>query len=424
VRRRLVLAIAGVATAAVVLFAIPLGVVLQRSHRDQELLRLQRDAVAATRTIDLSAVAGDRVELPRSPDALAVYDRSGRRVAGRGPARADALVRTVLRRGRLASATGENRLTAAVPLLQGERVVGVVRASRGDAAVADKDRRSWLELGGLALGVVAFACAAALVLGRRLATPLERLAQAAGRLGSGDFGVRAPRAGVAEVDAVGDALDASAERLQALVTRERAFTADASHQLRTPLAALKLELEAMELRGDSSAESAAALAQVARLQATVDTLLAVARDAPRRAETADVVSLFDELGERWRGTLAEQARPLRVETPPARWQLNASGPVALEILEVLIDNACRHGGGQVTLRAREVQDWIAIDVEDEGEGFSGDPAEAFERRSGTDGGAGIGLALARSLAAAEAGSLSVSRPRPRPVLTLLLPRAQ
>jgi signal transduction histidine kinase len=156
----------------------------------------------------------------------------------------------------------------------------------------------------------------------------------------------------------------------------------------------------------------------------VDTLLAVARDAPRRAESADVVSLFDELGERWRGALAEQARPLRVETPPARWQLNASGPVALEILEVLIDNACRHGGGQVTLRAREVQDWIAIDVEDEGEGFSGDPAEAFERRSGTDGGAGIGLALARSLAAAEAGSLSVSRPRPRPVLTLLLPRAQ
>ncbi|MEA2400889.1 MAG: hypothetical protein QOK00_1292 [Thermoleophilaceae bacterium] len=418
------LAIAGVATAAVVLFAIPLGVVLQQSHRDQELLRLQRDAVAATRTIDLSAVAGDRVELPRSPDALAVYDRSGRRVAGRGPARADALVRTVLRRGRLASATGENRLTAAVPLLQGERVVGVVRASRGDAAVADKDRRSWLELAGLALGVVAFACAAALVLGRRLATPLERLAQAAGRLGSGDFGVRAPRAAVAEVDAVGEALDASAERLQALVTRERAFTADASHQLRTPLAALKLELEAMELRGDSSAESAAALAQVARLQATVDTLLAVARDAPRRAESADVVSLFDELGERWRGALAEQARPLRVETPPARWKLNASGPVALEILEVLIDNACRHGGGQVTLRAREVQDWIAIDVEDEGEGFSGDPAEAFERRSGTDGGAGIGLALARSLAAAEAGSLSVSRPRPRPVLTLLLPRAQ
>jgi signal transduction histidine kinase len=423
-RRRLVLAIAGVATGAVVLFAIPLGVVLQRSHRDEELLRLQRDAVAATRTIDLSTASSDPVELPPSTDALAVYDRSGRRVAGRGPARADPLVRRVLRGGRLAGGTSENRLTVAVPLLSGERPVGVVRASRSDAAAADKDRRSWLALGGLALGVVAVACGAALVLGRRLAEPLERLAQAARRLGSGDFGVRAPRAGVPEVDAVGEALDASAERLHQLVTRERAFTADASHQLRTPLAALKLELEALELRGGSSEESSAALAQVARLQATVDTLLAVARDAPRRAEAADVVSLFDELGERWRGALAEQARPLRIETPPPGWMVNASGQVALEILDVLIDNACRHGGGQVTLRARDVREWVAIDVEDEGEGFSGDPHEAFGRRSGSDGGAGIGLALARSLAVAEAGSLSVSRPRPHPVLTLLLPRAR
>jgi signal transduction histidine kinase len=420
----MVLAIAGVATAAVVLFAIPLGVVLQRSHRDEELLRLQRDAVAATRTIDLSTASSDPVELPPSTDALAVYDRSGRRVAGRGPARADPLVRRVLRGGRLAGGTSENRLTVAVPLLSGERPVGVVRASRSDAAAADKDRRSWLALGGLALGVVAVACGAALVLGRRLAEPLERLAQAARRLGSGDFGVRAPRAGVPEVDAVGEALDASAERLHQLVTRERAFTADASHQLRTPLAALKLELEALELRGGSSEESSAALAQVARLQATVDTLLAVARDAPRRAEAADVVSLFDELGERWRGALAEQARPLRIETPPPGWMVNASGQVALEILDVLIDNACRHGGGQVTLRARDVREWVAIDVEDEGEGFSGDPDEAFGRRSGSDGGAGIGLALARSLAVAEAGSLSVSRPRPHPVLTLLLPRAR
>ncbi|MEA2362536.1 MAG: hypothetical protein QOD71_1681 [Thermoleophilaceae bacterium] len=418
------LAIAGVATGAVVLFAIPLGVVLQRSHRDEELLRLQRDAVAATRTIDLSTASSDPVELPPSTDALAVYDRSGRRVAGRGPARADPLVRRVLRGGRLAGGTSENRLTVAVPLLSGERPVGVVRASRSDAAAADKDRRSWLALGGLALGVVAVACGAALVLGRRLAEPLERLAQAARRLGSGDFGVRAPRAGVPEVDAVGEALDASAERLHQLVTRERAFTADASHQLRTPLAALKLELEALELRGGSSEESSAALAQVARLQATVDTLLAVARDAPRRAEAADVVSLFDELGERWRGALAEQARPLRIETPPPGWMVNASGQVALEILDVLIDNACRHGGGQVTLRARDVREWVAIDVEDEGEGFSGDPHEAFGRRSGSDGGAGIGLALARSLAVAEAGSLSVSRPRPHPVLTLLLPRAR
>ena len=93
-RRRLIAAIAGVAAAAVVLLALPLGIVLSRTYRDQELLRLQRDTVAATRAIDLGVQRGDQIELPRSSDALAVYDRAGRRVAGRGPAAASPLVRS------------------------------------------------------------------------------------------------------------------------------------------------------------------------------------------------------------------------------------------------------------------------------------------------------------------------------------------
>ena len=65
-RRRLVLAIAGVAAVAVLLLAVPLGVVLSRHYRDEDLLRLQRDAVAATREIDVPGRRGDRIELPRS----------------------------------------------------------------------------------------------------------------------------------------------------------------------------------------------------------------------------------------------------------------------------------------------------------------------------------------------------------------------
>ncbi|MEA2428863.1 MAG: hypothetical protein QOF37_2491, partial [Thermoleophilaceae bacterium] len=67
-RRRLVLTIAGVAAAAVALFAVPLALVLQRNYRDEELLRLQRDAVAASRGIDLSANRNDTIELPRTKD--------------------------------------------------------------------------------------------------------------------------------------------------------------------------------------------------------------------------------------------------------------------------------------------------------------------------------------------------------------------
>ena len=85
VKRRLVPAIAGVAACAVVLFAVPFAVVLQRNFRDQELLRLQRDTVAATRSIDLTPGARDRLELPASRDRLAVYNTAGTRVAGHGP---------------------------------------------------------------------------------------------------------------------------------------------------------------------------------------------------------------------------------------------------------------------------------------------------------------------------------------------------
>ncbi|MGI8802661.1 MAG: hypothetical protein ACR2KV_10895, partial [Solirubrobacteraceae bacterium] len=95
-KRRLVLAIAGVAACAVALFALPLAVVLQRSYRDDELLRLQRDTVADTRGIDLGSTRRDRLELPPSADRLAVYGADGALLAGRGPAAADSVARAAL----------------------------------------------------------------------------------------------------------------------------------------------------------------------------------------------------------------------------------------------------------------------------------------------------------------------------------------
>jgi signal transduction histidine kinase len=309
-----------------------------------------------------------------------------------------------------------------VPLLAGEHVAGAVLAARDPGVVDARVRRAWLALAALGLGVVGVAVLAALAVGRWLAGPLERLAGAARRLGDGDFGVRAPRAGIAELDAVGGALDTTAERLAALVARERAFTADASHQLRTPLAALRLELEAMELRAGTGTEAARALAQVDRLQETIDTLLSVARDRPRTREELDLRALLTGVEERWRGPLAAQGRPLRVGGADGAPRVRASEPVVREILDVLIDNACRHGAGAVTVRTRAAGGGVAVDVGDEGPGFAGDPEAAFARRAGDGGGGGhgIGLALARSLAQAEGARLVVRRPGPEPVLTLLL----
>jgi signal transduction histidine kinase len=416
-RRRIIIAIAAVAAAAVILFAIPLAVVLRDAYRSQELLRLQRDTVAATRAIDIGASPGDPLELPPTSDRLAVYDLVGGRIAGRGPARADAPVRAALRSGRLAETTGNGELIVAVPLLARERVTGAVRAQRSDAGATRDTRRAWLTLAALAATVVLLAAVAALGLGRRLARPLERLAHAARRLGDGNFAARAPRAGIAEADAIAAALDSTARRLDELVSRERAFSADASHQLRTPLAALRLELEAMQLRGERLPELASALAEVDRLEATINTLLTVARDAPRDTAT-DLAALAEDAAARWRGPLAADGRPLRILAHTPRPIAQASAPVLAEALDVLIDNAHRHGAGAVTLTIRRTSGWLAIDVADEGPGLPGDPEAAFARRAGAD--HGIGLALARSLIHAEGGRLSATGAAPRAILTILL----
>jgi signal transduction histidine kinase len=226
---------------------------------------------------------------------------------------------------------------------------------------------------------------------------------------------------MAEVDAVGAALDATAARLGDVISRERAFTTNASHQLRTPLAALRLELEALELREPDHPELAAALAQVDRLQVTIDTLLSVARDARRPGEVADLTALVDDAESRWRDVLAAEARPLRSRSTARPTTARASRRVVDEILDVLLDNAHVHGQGAVTLTVRDVDGWLALDVADEGAGFSGDPELAMTSRPRSDG-HGIGLALARELAHAEGGRIVVTSAGPRPVLTLLLAR--
>ncbi|MEA2420053.1 MAG: hypothetical protein QOE60_2259, partial [Thermoleophilaceae bacterium] len=139
-RRRLTLAIVGVASVAVVLFAVPLALVLRSSYRDAELARLQRDTIAATREIDVGSGAADSIELPATSDRLAVYDAGGRRVAGRRPSGADALVRVAQRSGRAQQRAAGGQLTVAVALLKNERVSGIVRASRSDEAVEARSR--------------------------------------------------------------------------------------------------------------------------------------------------------------------------------------------------------------------------------------------------------------------------------------------
>lgn len=415
-------AIAAVAAGAIVLFAIPLALVLQRSYRDEELVRLQRDTVAATRSVDLPLPTGDRLELPPFSGQLTIYSAAGRRLAGAGPAAADATAAGALRRHTPTATAAAGELVVAVPLFVGERFTGVVRGRRADGVVASRTHRAWLLIAALGVGVLVLALLAGLALSRRLARPLEALAGVAGRMGGGDFAARASPSALPEVDAVAAALNHGAAQIGELVAREREFSANASHQLRTPLAALRLELEAAELTAPASRpEFTAALAQVDRLEATIATLLEHARrPEPASTGAVDLLSAMDELEARWRGRLAASGRPLRVSVQ-ARPAMAAIGPPVLdEIVDILLQNAVDHGAGAVTVTVREAGDTLALEVSDQGDGFAAEPEILFARGVGS--GAGIGLALARSLAHSAGAMLQVTRARPRPQLTLLIPR--
>ncbi|MDX6583283.1 MAG: hypothetical protein QOI10_2467 [Solirubrobacterales bacterium] len=409
------LAIVGVAAAAVFALALPLAIGAEKLYREDELLSLERDATAAARGFDATAQPGDPVEFKPSSDQVAAYNAAGALLGGTGPATADSLVERTLDSGQVTDLSTDEQLVVAVPILANEQVVGAIRASRSTAELSERVLRMRLTIAGVAALIVALAAAAALALTRRLTRPIRELGAAAARIEDGQTTGRSPRSGIAELDSVAEALDETVAKLEAVVSRERAFSADASHQLRTPLAALRLELESRQLAGVDVDEP---LAQVERLEATIETLLAAARDVATEREPFDVGPLLEDLRRSWTGLLAAEGRALEVVVPHRLPHVRASRGAVREILDVLVDNAARHGDGTVRVEVRPLNGSLAIDVADQGPGIA-DPDRAFTRRSGE--GHGIGLALARSLADADGGRLDlVDAGPPTTRFTLLL----
>ena len=423
-RRRVLAAMLAVTTLAVAAFGLPLAVAVKYLYRNQAVLRLEREVtVAATAVPHSYATSRDPLDLPPSDDGsrLALYRPDGTRFAGNGPARMDPTARAALG-GRVAQATGDPSIRIAVPVSSDERVVGVMRGELSDTAVDRRVHQAWLAMLGLGAGAIVFAGLVAWTQARRLGQPIDQLAVAAARLGDGDFSVRASASGVAEIDEVSSTMNSTAERLGDLLARERAFSADASHQLRTPVAGLRLRLEAAKLDPNADREQAitAALGEVDRLETTIEDLLRLARDVPPTREPLDVAKLVHDLDGTWREQLGD-GRSLRSIVGPDLPPVRASTPAVRQILEVLLGNAAEHGAGAVTIRARAAAGGLAVEVSDQGAGVVGDAEWVFARRSGSTPGRGIGLALARSLAAAEGGRLVLAKTGPAPSFTLLLP---
>ena len=413
------------AVLAIALFGVPLagGVLKYAKSNERTKLLLGADAAAAAVSADvLRGKMPTDLRDPNDGTHLAVYVDRGLRILGTGPEGGDPAVYAALH-GEISNKDLNGELVVAVPVTHDTDVIGAVRAASPIADVYQQVALVWLAmfgLGGLAIGMVWLVARRQ---ARRLARPLEELSEAARRLGQGDFSVRPTPAAIPEIDSVGAALNSTAGRLDDMLARERSFSADASHQLRTPLTGLRLRLEAALAHPDQDLRHAITdgIAAADRLEQTIEELLALARDTrSSNATPLDLPVLLDEIEAGWHDRLAAQDRALHVAVDPLAPVSLASTAAVRQVLTVLLDNAATHGAGTVSVAVRNAADALAIDVSDEGTGITAAEPELFTRRSRLADGHGIGLALARSLAEAEGGRLRLTRPAP-PTFTLLVP---
>ena len=409
-QRRLLISMIAVAVAAVLALGLPLGFVLTRLQFDEANQQLHRDAQTVANSLQ------ERWDSSLPPDAaqlaLALTDRYVViRQNGGG----------VIREGVRLRPGDSMSQAATTPNF-------TVTVAADDSFVSGNVAKALMLIFAVALVAVGIAVVLGLGYARRLLRPLQELATAADRLGSGDSSPLGRRYGIQELDRVAEGLDGSAQRINELLSAEREFSVDASHQLRTPLTALSMRLEEMIDAADQPGvvreEGAAALAQTERLAEVVGQLLGRAR---RSSSGAPALSSVDEIvGQQvveWEPAFRRIDRRLMVTGERGLYAFATPGG-ASQVIATLLDNALVHGAGTVTIRTSRTRRSVVVEVRDEG---SGVPAELapriFERSvSGSPGGTGLGLALARTIAAADGGQVVLVRPRPA-VFALFLPHA-
>ncbi len=422
-RTRLLVGTILLTTTTIAAFFVPAAWALAAAERDAQVVELFREATAAAAQLgrqreghdaDDRATAGGGEGADRDVGAepgdeqhqYGLYDPTGRLVVGEGPARADEPVAIALDGRSATERIGDDRVVA-IPTDEG----GAVRATEPAAEADRRTRDAVLRLAAVASGVVLAASSAAWFLARRLSRPLAGLRAMATRLGGGDFTAAAARSNLPEIDEVAVALNASGARIGAMVERERRLTADTSHQLRTPLAGLRLALEG-ELaapRADPTTVLEEALGAVHRMEATVLALTDLAReDSPAAALSLDDVALG--AADRWRPLLAAAGRALEVDALSGATV--AGRPAAFDtVADVLVDNALHHGRGTVRIATEATGRVARLLVADDGTCDRSDE-QLFARRASGAGRSGIGLHLARSLADAEGARLRLASADP------------
>ncbi|MGA8476091.1 MAG: HAMP domain-containing sensor histidine kinase [Candidatus Cybelea sp.] len=413
VRARFAITVATIVAVTAVLFAGLSIVALDRALRSGFEARLHSDAQAIATAVDVhhGRISLDPSDLRalgslHADTPFAVYGADGAQIAG----------------NRLPSSASRSGLqSASVSVKRGARTFGTVTVWQSGLWIGEFDRDAAIVSIAVGLLLIAFGIVASRRVARRVLAPVGEIASLAERIEGHDFSRRLRADGKDELGRLCASFDRMLDRLQSAFSRERRFVADASHELRAPLAVLRAETELALRRERTTDEYRAALASIAReavrLEELIDELLAAARaevDA-RQRQTLDASELVRHLGKRVSPAAATRGMMVRVDAPDA--VLAQANRSTLErALLAVVHNAIAYGRNDGTVRIRTSQNdgTVKIEVSDDGPGFSDDAlVHATERfwRGDTArprGGTGLGLSIARTIVEANRGSLELA----------------
>jgi signal transduction histidine kinase len=442
--RRIVLAVLALVAVLLGVVAVPLGLITtsqdRRDFRDEAVISARTVANVAEERLDdhRNGPALDRLVslLGHNQYRVTVYDAAGNQIAGTPapPPLPAALVEHARKLGQETQYEADDWFIVTMPVRRdaGRGSVGTVVLARPTSAVDREAGVLWAVIAIVAATGLVAGALIAVALARWVSRPLSQLEAAAQALGDGELSARSPAdGGPAEIRRLAANFNLMAARLEGLVRGHQATMADVSHQLRTPLAALRLRLELLAEDSDEPAatELAGAQEEIARLSRMVNGLLAIARaeniDTPQVDLPVDQVIRTRVAA--WRPAADERAVTLRADLAPARARI-AEGHLE-QILDNLIANAldALPAGGVIHITAAAAGSMIRIVVADDGPGMSRQQQQMAFRRFATSngGGAGLGLAIVDRLTVASGGTASLSdTPGGGLTVTIELPRAR
>lgn len=432
--RRLIIGLVTFTMVALICLEVPFGLTLTNDTRNTHIEAVVNDAATLSYLVETSAAKGT-VDSARpllhqyaaSTHDVVVIAVLGRAVLSVGVGAAEELrdpaiedIIAAATRGRVSGEEGshdpdDDYLYAASPVVlhtpsDDDRttnvVHGVLLIASSAASMHEAIRRDVERLVVIGLVLLAVAAAAGVLFARSLTRPLAAIETAVIAHGRGDLAARAPTdTGPPELRAHAESVNDMAARLDELLDTQRTFIADAAHQLRSPLTALRLRLENLSVRHhELSADGlASSLAEADRLSQVIDGLLVLARaDGARPArEVVDVAAVLADRADAWAALAAERGVTLTNEwgrTGDTAVLVMACRGFIDQVIDNLLANAldATPAGGSIRMTLDPLRDSVDVHVIDSGVGMTADErARAFDRfwRGLTPRGEGTGLGL-------------------------------